>query len=442
VAKIILSTLHFSHLISFNKVDANEIENTIMVFEHNHRSSGGFQLLGTALFSYMLIIVLIITLAPFRYHIPEAFRLFWIWDLKEILQNIALFLPFGFLIYSIINPTQKYYLFKVFLFGLSLSALIEFNQLFIVTRMASLLDIATNAFGAFLGGYLYIVFKKRFVKTSLRRILEIPLMSLLFLMIPLLWLSSMAIGNQLQRIWLIAPLGLIGAVIISDVYKNRIYSKSNYGRIIFTLFYFIWFISGTFPALLQFPLTIFFISFLIWTLGVMRFLLQKQNALPDRRFEIKSLKMIAPIFGFYLIFLNRWPLKSFDISYNFVFVQNELFSNSDLVFIIRMIQVFSSFTIVGYMLYQYLKRRHRHYTVQKFIILLLVIALITELPRGFYPGQDAVFANIFFDFFWGLFGALIYILQLHYFKAIQNEHNQIQLELDFSTKSVRSNKVL
>ncbi|KAA3617316.1 MAG: VanZ family protein [Calditrichaeota bacterium] len=433
---MILVILEFPLAGQLIKYLLHAFENSFMLFENNSRQDGSFKLLGTALFAYMLIIILVITLAPFRYHVPQKLAIFWFWDVKEVLQNIFLFTPFGFLIHSIIGEKSRFYLAKVYLLGLALSSFIEFNQFFIYTRMTSLIDIAANSFGSLVGAFFYVQFKKRLSKASGKIILEIPLMNLLFLLIPLLWLSSLAIGKEVQRIWLILPLGLMGAILISEIYLNRIYSKTYFNRILFFLFFFAWFIISTFPALVEFPKTILAFCLICVAFIAVRFLLQKQKMASEQRFELRTLIKIVPLYCFYIIILNRWPIRSFDSNYSFSFVQPELFSTSDLDFIIRTIQLFSSFTIVGYTLYQYINRRKPRNITAKLIFSLLAISMIIEMPRGFNPSQVAVFTNIFFNFFWGLFGALIYILQLHYFKSIQNEKKEVQLELDFDTKSI------
>jgi glycopeptide antibiotics resistance protein len=404
--------------------------------QDNHSSS----LLGTALFAYMMIIILVITLAPFRYHLPQKYGLIWFWNYKEVLQNVFLFMPFGFLLHTIFGKNSPYYLFKVLLAGMLLSVFVELNQIFIYRRMTSLIDVAANASGAFLGALFYIGLKKRLSNISGKIILEIPLMNLLFLLIPLLWLSGLAIGNEVQRVVLFLPLGLMGALLISDVFHNRAQNQNVINKALFVLLFLGWFITGSLPALLEFPKTILLFSAVLGMFVLLFIFVPKKKLQADTRFELRSLKKIVPVYFFYLILLNRWPIKLFSFNYDFAFVPPDLFSNSDLDFIIRTIQLFSSFTIVGYILYQYLNRAHPTHTVTKLIVSLLIIALVIELPRGFHPSQQAAFINVFFDFFWGLFGALIYILQLHYFKVLQAAQEEETLHLDFASKSVVKQK--
>jgi glycopeptide antibiotics resistance protein len=416
------------------------LENGTMQNIQNKQNRAGTNLFGTALFAYMMIIILVITLAPFRYHLPPKYGLIWFWNYKEVLQNVFLFMPFGFLIHTVIGKNNRHYLLVTFLLGALLSSFVEINQIFIYRRMTSLIDVAANATGAFLGALFYLGLKKRLSKISGKIILEIPLMNLLFLLIPLLWLSGLAIGKEMQRIVLFLPLGLMGTLLISDVFHNRAQNQNMRNKALFVLMFLGWFITGALPALLEFPKIILLFSAVLGATILLFIFIPKKKRRADTRFELRSLKKIVPVYFIYLILLNRWPIKSFSFNYDFAFVPPDLFSNSDLDYIIRTIQLFSSFTIVGYILYQYLNRAHPTQTVTKLIVSLLVIALVIELPRGFHPSQQAAFINVFFNFFWGLFGALIYILQLHYFKVLQAAQEEEPLRLDFISKSVVKQK--
>lgn len=423
-------------MISFCKEREARFENSGMQNSENPVLSQSYRLLGTALFTYMLIFVLMITLAPFSYHIPERLAVFWFWELKEMLQNVFLFVPFGFLLHSVINPSRKGYLHKVFWASLGLSTFIEFNQFYIYTRMTSLYDIFANTGGGVIGALFYNLIREKLNQLSGKMVLDMPLTNLLFLLVPLLWLSSLAIGNQLQRIWLLLPLGLIGLIIVADLFTNRIH-PSWINRLFTLLFYEAWFLSGAFPALIEYPKIVALMAFVCGiVLGVI-LLLYTPPKNGEQRFELSALKKIVPLYALYLIVLNRWPMRSFTFDYNFTFVPEGLFTNSDLDDIIRMIQLFSSFTIVGYVMYQYINRKHPRNSLLKLVFFLLVAAVFIEMPRGFNPSQQATLTYIFFDFFWGLFGSLIYILQLHYYKAIKNSNLEEKLKLDFDSKTVQ-----
>ena len=53
--------------------------------------------LSYALLMYMVGVVLLITLIPFHFHIPQRILISWASDFNDSITNIFLFLPLGFL---------------------------------------------------------------------------------------------------------------------------------------------------------------------------------------------------------------------------------------------------------------------------------------------------------------------------------------------------------
>ena len=58
------------------------------------------------------------------------------------------------------------------------------------------MDVVTNGFGAWLGALLFKLLEKIFA-------LELPLMNLVYLLIPLLWLNGLSLGGEIRRMELI-----------------------------------------------------------------------------------------------------------------------------------------------------------------------------------------------------------------------------------------------
>ena len=83
--------------------------------------------------------------------------------LKDIVQNILGFVPFGFLAISAIALTPRLSdrsksMIVVF-FGFAFSLSIELIQIFIPARSSSLTDISTNTLGAALGVLIFFIFR-------------------------------------------------------------------------------------------------------------------------------------------------------------------------------------------------------------------------------------------------------------------------------------------
>ena len=70
------------------------------------RSTRQAPALGWALFSYVLLVTLVITLFPFRFQWPERIHFLWFGGWSDTLLNVLFFLPLGFL-YKLIRPEDS-----------------------------------------------------------------------------------------------------------------------------------------------------------------------------------------------------------------------------------------------------------------------------------------------------------------------------------------------
>src|SRR6185369_8354549 len=142
-----------------------------------------------ALFGYMTLIILLLTLNPFYIKLPTHVAFRWDSDWRNLVSNILLFIPIGFLYRLTTGRRGALWL------GAGMSLTIEVLQFFIPARTPSIVDILANTLGAAFGAYLSDLFSKRIVITAglvsqLR--LETPLMGAIYLLVPLLWIDTLA----------------------------------------------------------------------------------------------------------------------------------------------------------------------------------------------------------------------------------------------------------
>ena len=104
----------------------------------------------TSLLVYMTLMILLITLIPFRFHVPEKVEFIWTTSAKNLISNILLFIPIGFLFRHSETEQSRFY-WKPFGYGVILSLVIEITQGFITGRTTSGYDVVANGSGAFLG---------------------------------------------------------------------------------------------------------------------------------------------------------------------------------------------------------------------------------------------------------------------------------------------------
>ena len=157
--------------------------------------------LAIGLLAYMAAITTVITLLPFRFAVPTQLRIVVIGGLFDLVANLALFVPLGFL-YAVARKDAATRPGRVFVVALIASAAVESVQLFEVSRYASLADILANGAGAYLGAIGQVRLSRRIAmdaRTVGRLSLELPVMGLVYLLIPLLWVDGIAGARAVRR---------------------------------------------------------------------------------------------------------------------------------------------------------------------------------------------------------------------------------------------------
>lgn len=380
------------------------------------------KVLGAALLSYILLVALLFTLAPYNYSFTKLNSLndFFNWELIDSIKNIVLFIPIGFLL-SPILPKRNKYIYAT-LFGFLFSSFIEFNQVFIPTRTPGFNDIVTNTAGTIIGslGHQYV---KEYVRARSKKLLNlgIPIINILFLMIPLLWLSSFAAGYEVNRLWLLGLLGFEGAILVSEIYVNRFSDKSIINLVLFNFLLSCWYLVGVFPALLKYPQRIFIFLLLINIFAFLRMMYSIYTK-DDKRFELKTLNKIIPLFIFYVLLLSQSPLSVPETSFQFNWLTDYKLHRYYLLSIYRYVEYFTAFAIVGYLLSQYINRsKNQVHKSRRVLKWLFILTILLEISRGFHPGYSATMENVLVSFAWGIFGAGIYLMQLEYFKFSKDD---------------------
>ena len=99
---------------------------------------------GRFLLGYLLLVTAVITLAPFRFTRPVAPHLSWLVDPGDVVANVLLFVPLGFLYRVAERPSAHKGHWPTVGAALLVSAALETLQLFLPGRFASPLDVATG----------------------------------------------------------------------------------------------------------------------------------------------------------------------------------------------------------------------------------------------------------------------------------------------------------
>jgi VanZ family protein len=182
--------------------------------------------LGALLLGYLLVVVGVIVLSPFRFAVPAAWTAHWAvlepgWS-ADLLLNVVLFLPLGFLgrrIPGLAGGRAARWL----VLGGGCSLVIEAMQLFLAGRYPTATDVVANAAGAALGAWL----SDRAVRglgggeaAVQRLLLDVPLVGIPYLLVPLLWLDGLAMPGDGAGGWLQLPLAAAGGVALAGAART------------------------------------------------------------------------------------------------------------------------------------------------------------------------------------------------------------------------------
>ena len=360
----------------------------------------------SALLGYVTLIVILMTLNPFYVAWPTQFAFRFESNIENLIQNVMLFLPIGYL-YRLITGRRG-----ALLLGAMLSLGIETIQLFIPARTASVIDIMANAAGAGLGALACSLISERIPVSSgtMNRLrLETPLMGLVYLLIPLLWIDVLALNEAPGRWFLTVLIGILGAVIFSDLFRHwwetvdlRVISYA-------VLAAGIWFFIGSGPRLLGTP-RMWIIGFAIMLLTAVMTTITKRNQ--ERRFEQRTLQRFLPIFTLYLLLLTLcFPFSSFSTWHGF-FGFTDRITERSLYALYPRLEYLAAFTVLGYVIAEWRGRLELSLARDFPGVLLLATSagLLLEVLSGFQSGRGASVIRLVLAVGGAAFGGTLYHL--------------------------------
>lgn len=263
--------------------------------------------LAGTLLGYVVLAVLAITLTPFQLRWPRDIVLAGFSGAFDLSVNVALFLPLGFF-FGLGTFAPRRPVLGATLVGLGFSLFIETAQLFVEGRHTSPLDLATNTLGALLGALLHHGARGVLRRHLAERLsLELPLMALFYLIVPLAWLNGLVALTQPSRAYLSALLMLFGAYLLGAVYHHRLRPSRALGARGYVGVLVAWVALGALPGALANPVATGLLVVLAAVAGALFAASKRPFEVPERRFEIPTLRRGGPLFGAFILGLAVFP---------------------------------------------------------------------------------------------------------------------------------------
>ncbi len=351
--------------------------------------------LGRAVLAYLGIMVGIITLAPFRFASAPVHGLSFVWTWPDLVLNVLMFAPVGF-VHQLTRPRGAAPdLSRVFLLGLAASGIIEVAQLFSPLRYPSLFDLATNSGGAVLGAAAYSRLSERLPgRAAVQRLaLELPLMGLVYLLVPLCWLIGLGSEDESRRVLVLGP-ALMAGVILGAVHAAVVHPAGPRGWLVGTTlgWSFVALVPGgrgdlPFVALAT---AVVVAAALCCHVATRR---MRQGAPDDgsRRFEVPTLRRVLPVYAAYLALSALWPLGDVDDHWRGTLALTLADATLTQATVFRALEQVAAFTLVGYMAAEFRgrDRRAERTAVLRVLTWSAVVSALLQGARGFQPATGA-----------------------------------------------------
>ena len=297
-----------------------------------------------------------------------------------------------------------------------MSFAVESAQVFIPGRYPQVIDVITNGFGAWLGAIIFALLKNGLNEERVGRLFapELPLVGLIYLLIPLMWLNGLATGEEEGRLWLLLLLGIIGAGVICSVYINRFKHTGTFGYTKLTVFTMCWFFLCSLPVLINFPIKIVFFGAAVVLVVQILARIVSAGDRHDKRFEIPTIKKVLPLYMAYLLLVVAWPTTIPAGEWQYKIMFQELVFKERIVLTFRFIEFIAAFTLMGYMIAEMRGRKNEAVdrTLGWTFLIAVAAAIFTEVLKTYPALNDLDILSIIIIISACLYGAVIYRLQL------------------------------
>jgi VanZ family protein len=376
--------------------------------------------LALALLGYFALVTLVITLSPFDFALRRV-RVSFLMKPGDILANVALFLPIGFLLRSLAHRSLRRGHLPVWIAAV-FSLLVEGAQMFIHGRFASPVDVAANTCGAYLG----LVTRDRLERWALwhpslvgRVGLDLPLVGLLYLLVPQLWLSGVGLVGDPLRSATTLLLACAGSIILVDLHRHRWQGGVHLAARAVPPIALFWFTVGALPALSTSPRA--FAGIAVSVVCLTAWLLGRSEVSAEQRFEVDTLRRFLPVFVLYLIVASLWPPMRSTTTWHGAVGFADRLHNAGVVDVLLLLEQVGGFTLLGYALAEWRGRQELSLAADlpRVILVAAAVAGMLELVQGVLAGPGASVLRALLSTSGAGYGAAVYHLARAHVRALR-----------------------
>ncbi len=381
--------------------------------------------LSHALLSYLVVLIAALTLLPFEFVLPGSVQFTLAVAPLGVLATTAMFVPYGFLTRRARDGRRGQHLLAIALSAAMLSLALEMAQLFTPAAAPSPWHVCAAIAGATLGAALCErVHHDAHSSTNALNalLLQLPLMGLIYLLLPLLWASGAAAQGDPTRLVLTLCVGLMGASVLGSIARAIRGYTPNRAWWLVPAVAAAWISVGLLPsALVDWRLTAGGIGivtgFAAWR--------GRWSASPfvERRYEVPALVAASPFLVLYMIGVGVWPGHSFR-TIPLVHVGMPT-SDAGLAMALPILEIGIAATVLGYVIAEFHGRAESTYREagSRALFWVCLIMIVTEGLRSYFGFEGASLLRAALSTGAAMYGAGLYHLQRAHVKVVARRFN-------------------
>lgn len=391
---------------------------------HAHTHDTGARL-SRALLSYLVVLIAALSLMPFEFALPASMEFRLATAPLGVLATAAMFVPYGFLTRRARTGRRGQHLLAISLSAALLSLALEIAQFFTPAAAPSPWHLLAAIAGAVGGAVLCERLHDDAHSTSNALnalLLQLPLMGLVYLLLPLLWASGSAAQGDPSRLALTLCIGLAGASILGSIARAvRGYTPNRPWWLVPAVAA-TWISLGILPsAIVEWRLSLACIA----TVTAFASWRGRWSAPPfiERRYEVPALLAASPFLVIYLIGVGVWPGHSFR-TIPLVHLGMPT-TEAGMAMALPLLEMGIAATVLGYVVAEFHGRAESSYREvgSQVLFWVCVIMIATEGLRSYFGFEGASLLRSVLSTGAAMYGAGLYHLQRAHVKVVARRFN-------------------
>jgi hypothetical protein len=284
--------------------------------------------------------------------------------------------------------------------------------------------VCTNGLGAAIGARAFQAVRPhvRLGRGAVSALaLELPLMGLVMLLVPLLWVAGFASAGT-ERVWLMLLIATFGGALIGAVHGAYLDQNGRVSRGTMVLAVAVWFVVAALPGAAEHVDVLVAGATLAigcaWLRSRSTSRARARNG--DQRVELLTLRIALPLFAAYFTLASLWPLDAVDGVWRGAWALAPSRDGLSRVLLMQSLEYLAGFTLVGYISAEFHGRSNESYRTISRRVMRYVLALLVmlETARGWNTAQGASLAIALLAVASGLFGGWLYHLQRDHIRTL------------------------